>query len=301
MRPRTVLPPSLALAPFRTSEAVEAGVRAARLALDDVSRPFRGLNVVGPAPEKLRARAEALVPLLRPGDAFSHTTAVALFGAPLPRPRDRRIHVTDVGGSGRFRRPGVAGHRAVRAPVTMLGTLPVVEPGTAWFQCASLLPHDDLVAVGDYLVTPRRVLRMPALASVEELVRVIPERARGAARARRALADIRIGAESPMETRLRLLLIRAGLPEPHLNPEVEGLHPDLLYPQWRLILEYEGDHHRTDPKQWRRDIWRREVFQAAGYRVMQVHAADVLAEPEHFLARVSRAIAQQQKQQQHPS
>ena len=71
-------------------------------------------------------------------------------------------------------------------------------------------------------------------------------------------------------------------------------HPDLLYPQWRLAIEYRGDQHRTDPRAWGRDIRRREAFEQAGYFVLPVTKDDVLAEPEALLARVCRAIAQQQ-------
>ena len=140
---------------------------------------------------------------------------------------------------------------------------------------------------------------MPAIASIDALLSAIPARGRGAACARRALRDVRVGAESPMETLLRLLLLRAGLPEPQLNPAVDVgdgiLHPDLLYPEWRVVLEYEGDGHRTDQRQWRRDIARREAFESAGWRVIRVHRDDVLAEPEAFLARVCRILAQRQR------
>jgi very-short-patch-repair endonuclease len=70
------------------------------------------------------------------------------------------------------------------------------------------------------------------------------------------------------------------------------LHPDLAYPEWRVVLEYEGDGHRTDPQQWRRDISRREAFEDAGWRVIRVTGGDVLTEPEAFLARVCRILAQ---------
>jgi very-short-patch-repair endonuclease len=102
-----------------------------------------------------------------------------------------------------------------------------------------------------------------------------------------------------METLLRLLLVRAGLPEPLLNPEVAVgggvLHPDLVYPQWGVVLEYEGDQHRTDPRQWRHDIWRREALESAGWRVVRVHRDDVLAEPQAFLARLCRILAQRRR------
>jgi hypothetical protein len=165
-----------------------------------------------------------------------------------------------------------------------------------WLQLATMLVHDDLVAVGDYLVTPQRRASRPAIASIEALRTAIAPHVRGAGRARRALADVRVGPESRMETLLRLLLVRSGLPEPLVNPpmliEDRMLHPDLAYPQFRVVFEYEGDDHRVDPRRWRADITRREAFEAAGERVIRVHAGDVMAEPEAFLARVCRILAQ---------
>jgi len=287
-------------APFRSVEADAEGVSRKRLRSPDVTQPFRGVNVAGRATLDYIDRVEALLPLLRAGDAFSHITAARLLGAQLPshRQRETRVHVTTIGGGNRVRRPGVAGYRAQALPVTLCRGLPVVEPAHTWVQLATMLSHDDLVAVGDRWVTAqgRGRDRQPALTSIGALRTAIPDRGRGAARARRALADVRVGAESRMETLLRLMLVRSGLPEPLVNPTVriddQNLHPDLLYPGWGVVLEYEGDGHRTDPRQWRRDISRREAFEAAGYRVVRVHRDDVLAEPEALLARVCRIIAQ---------
>jgi very-short-patch-repair endonuclease len=176
----------------------------------------------------------------------------------------------------------------------------VVEPAHVWVQLAAMLPHDDLVAVGDRWVTPqgRGLSARAALTSIDALRAAIPARSRSAARARRALADVRVGPESRMETLLRLLLVRSGLPEPEVNPayEIDGetFHPDLAYPQWAVVLEYEGDVHRTDQRVWRSDIARREAFESAGQRVIRVQALDVLAKPEAFLSRVARIIAQRQ-------
>jgi len=252
--------------------------------------------MLGIAPDRL----ESLATVLRDGEAFSHTTSAALWGIPLPREDRARIHVTASGGANRIRRPGVTGHRATDLPITMLGILPVTTPAYTWVQLAQLLHHDDLVAAGDSLVTPRRVARKPALASIDDLSRAILRNARGAARARRALVDVRVGAESRMETLVRLLLVRSGLPEPDLNPAIQlgpdVYHPDLHYPQWQLAIEYLGDQHRTDPREWGRDIQRREAFEHRGHKVIAVTKHD-LAEPERLLARVCRGIAQQQEAQ----
>jgi very-short-patch-repair endonuclease len=164
-------------------------------------------------------------------------------------------------------------------------------------QCATLLPLDALIAIGDFLVTPDRHRRTSALTTRTELEAAISPGARGAARARGALREVRTGAESPMETRLRLLLMRSGLPEPLLNPAVRVgdrvLHPDILYPDWRVAIEYEGEQHRTDARQWRDDIRRAEWFADGGWRVMRVTKDDVLKEPEQLLARVCRVLAKQ--------
>jgi len=300
MHRKSELPPAFVVRAFRTSEARATGVSAKRLRSRDVHQPFRGLNVAGTMPETVNERATAFAHLLRPADAFSHTTAAALLGAPMPgfAERDVRLHVTTVGGGDRIRRSGVVGHTADVLAITTLGSLPIVDPAHLFAQLATVIRHDDLVASGDYLVTPRRrgSRLMPALTSLDAIRAAIPERGRGAAAARRALGDVRVGAESPMETRLRLLLVRSGLPEPQLNPAVpigdDVLHPDLMYPQWGVVLEYEGDHHRTDAWQWRNDIWRREAFESAGLRVIRVHRDDIQAEPEAFLARLCHILAQ---------
>ncbi|MGN6502152.1 MAG: endonuclease domain-containing protein [Pseudolysinimonas sp.] len=240
-------------------------------------------------------------PLLGPHDAFSHATAALLHGAELPWEFERSptLHVSRVGDT-RFRRPGVRGHRVRRMQVCTVDGLPVVSPAHTWVQLAATLSHDDLVAVGDRWVTPRGPwrARRPPLTSIDALAGAIDDHAgeRGVARARIALRSVRVGSESRMETRLRLLLVGAGLPEPELNPAVpvggRVLHPDLLFRQWGLVLEYEGDGHRTDPTAWRRDISRREALQSAGYRVLQVHSDDMHVEPQRFLARVSRVISE---------
>lgn len=296
MSRRLPLPPELTGAPFRTREVHDFGVSTHRLEASDVLRVFHGVRTTR-VPATIVERAEALATVLRDGEAFSHTTAARLWGIPLPR-REDRIHVTARDEDVRMRRPGVVGHRALAAPVTMLGMLPVIDPSYTFFQLATLLAHDDLVAAGDYLVTPRRVARKPALASVAELHRAIPARARGAARARAALDDVRVGAESPMETALRLLLVRSGLPEPALTPRIElgdsAFHPDLWYAQWGLAIEYLGDQHRTDPTEWGRDITRREAFERRGHAVLAVTKQDV-ADPHRLLARVAHAIAERRR------
>ncbi len=67
--------------------------------------------------------------------------------------------------------------------------------------------------------------------------------------AKRAASLARCGVDSPMESRLRLLIVLAGLPEPRVNLIVRGIDGgwhrryDLAYEDLRLIIEFDGRQH----------------------------------------------------------
>ncbi len=110
------------------------------------------------------------------------------------------------------------------------------------------------------------------------------------------LAPLR-GGESVMETRARLLMLDAGLPEPELNRDVLFEHagwlacPDFSWPGLNVAVEYDGDHHRTDRRQWQRDIARRRLLQEEGWTVIVITADDVLRTPAHMVAMIRDALA----------
>jgi hypothetical protein len=198
-----------------------------------------------------------------------------------------------------MRRAGVIGHSCDHAPpIYVVGGVPVVDPVTSWLQCAALLEVDDLVALGDALAGRWSTNSLARERPVDELRAAVESwgRRRGTARLREALTWIRDRVWSPKETALRLLIVRAGLPEPpERNAAVtDGAggvlgHADLLYRRERLAIEYEGDGHRTDRGQWRRDIARYERFQDAGWRVLRV-SADDLTDTRILVARISRHL-----------
>ncbi|WP_281885723.1 hypothetical protein [Agromyces rhizosphaerae] len=159
----------------------------------------------------------------------------------------------------------------------------MTDAPTTWRHLAGMLSVDELIAVGDYLVSPRGSYGdLPALTEDEALQRSIERtpRLRGAARARDALVDVRAGARSPKETEARLMLCRAGLPEPVLNhPVVDEkgeliAEIDLAYPDDLLGVEYEGDSHR-ERERFRRDIRRIERLQDAGWHMIRLTSDDV--------------------------
>jgi very-short-patch-repair endonuclease len=102
------------------------------------------------------------------------------------------------------------------------------------------------------------------------------------------------GAESPQESRLRLILVAGGLPRPRTQYEVrDGMNRfvarlDLAYPEHRLGIEYDGDHHRTRAA-FRNDLRRLNELRTCGYTVLRFAAAD-LFDPQRVVATVKAAI-----------
>jgi very-short-patch-repair endonuclease len=91
------------------------------------------------------------------------------------------------------------------------------------------------------------------------------------------------------------LLHDAGAPTPVPQYEVRDdngrflARVDLAYPQWRIALEYEGDHHR-ERAQFRRDIARLNALRQAGWVVLRFTADDVLRHSQLLVAQVLAAI-----------
>jgi very-short-patch-repair endonuclease len=137
------------------------------------------------------------------------------------------------------------------------------------------------------------VARLDALAAasgfkvpdVEDLARE-HRRTRGLRQLEKALDLVDAGAQSPMETWLRLLAIRAGFPRPRtqipvLSPDgCRWYYLDMGWEDIKLAAEYDGDHHRSDPDQWAYDIRRLEDLRELGWthvRVVARHrAADII-------------------------
>jgi hypothetical protein len=112
----------------------------------------------------------------------------------------------------------------------------------------------------------------------------------------RAARLMRDGVDSPMETRLRLLIVFAGMPEPTVNVIVRGedgswrMRFDLCYLDQRLIVEYDGRKHADSTEQWERDIYRREELDQMDYRLLIVTSRGVYSEPQRTLERVRDAL-----------
>ena len=118
---------------------------------------------------------------------------------------------------------------------------------------------------------------------------------RGVVRLRRAVALADAGSESPWETRVRVAVVLAGLPQPETQIEVFDEHGrfvarvDFGWRQWKVAVEYDGAHHR-ESAQFARDLRRHNRLVAAGWTVIRVSVADVV-HPDELIAQVARALA----------
>jgi very-short-patch-repair endonuclease len=109
---------------------------------------------------------------------------------------------------------------------------------------------------------------------------------RGVRQLRRALDLYDAGAQSPKETWLRMLVMRAGFPRPRTQIPVARYYLDMGWEDIKLALEYDGDHHRTDRAQFARDITRLEELADLGWTIVRV-AADT--PPHAVIVRLRRA------------
>jgi very-short-patch-repair endonuclease len=104
--------------------------------------------------------------------------------------------------------------------------------------------------------------------------------ARWIRRVDRVLELVDAGAESPKESWLRMVLVEGGYPRPQTQIPVPGPYGEPLYyldmgwPELMVAIEYDGDHHRTDPDRYRRDIKRSEYIHRIGWNRLRVVAGD---------------------------
>jgi very-short-patch-repair endonuclease len=147
------------------------------------------------------------------------------------------------------------------------------------------------------------IIRVDALANAVGLKPVDVERladgrrgARGIVRLRRVLELMDGGAESPQETRTRLLLIAAGFPRPQTQiPVVDEYgafigRVDMGWEEWKVGVEYDGPQHWTNPEQHAHDIDRLAELATQGWVIIRVSRDLLRYRPHVFLARVRDAM-----------
>ena len=262
--------------------------------------------MTSPAPPDLELRSRAAFRWGREAGVLAGYSAAELLGAPCApwgapaelvvpggglrsRPevvvRRDRLHPGEVTELGRPRVTELDRPRAAE-----LDQLRITTPLRTAFDLGRRLPLVEAVVAVDALARvhgfrPDLLLnfavRYPRARGVHGLPEVL------------GLADARSG--SPPETRLRLLLVRSGLPWPRVQHPVlddarrRAVWLDLAYPRHRVGVEYDGGDHLR-PDRVVADIARHTRLVAAGWRVLRYTAREIRTEPDRIVADVASAL-----------
>ena len=276
--------------PFTRRSALAASLSDHELQGAQYQRIFHGIYVRAGIRVTCRVRAVAAMLVAPAGSYVSHHTAAVLWGGWAPDSTE--THIGSPGPLARTQRRGIAAHRAdpTLRPVIRSG-LPVTPPARVFLDLAAEgLGLVDLVAVGDSLVAAGRTTHQELLDAAALW------RGPGCRRARRAARWVRAGVDSVMETRLRMMLVLARLPEPQINVILRAedgswdARIELAYRGILLAIEYEGRQHAESTQQWNSDIRRRTRLEALGWRFILVTAEGVFDRPEETLDDIRNAL-----------
>ena len=278
---------------FRGSSAVATGlVTRNRLRGPGFRRVFTDTYVRSGDELTLELRSLAAYRYAAGRGVMSGYSAAELLGASCGD-KEAPAEIT-ISGGGRRPQPGLLVHRDRIAPGEIQecrGVRVTIPMRTAW-DLARRVDLDDAVAAVDTLA---RVGRFHPDLLLNFLVHYPGARGAGAVADVLALADRRSG--SPMETRLRLLLIHAGLPRPEVQWVVqdpiarEAVWLDLAYPEHRVGIEYDGGEHLS-PERVLSDIRRGTRLVDQGWRIYRYTKREIFTKRELIVSEVRRALTQ---------
>ena len=286
---RPSVPLELKQGPFTAAEATARGVTPKKLRGASYCRVGVGLYRWVGLKEGPELRLAAIARRLPPGAAFSGRTAARLHG--LDMGADDPIEVTIPQPTTVTRRSGAVVHRASlkRSEVVVRLGLAATSALRTVVDLASRDPLTEGVVVADQFLHAKLV----TMTQLHDYV-ATHRGASGIARQRRVFDLAEPGAESPMETRLRMVLILAGLSRPEVQISIYDHRkrflgrPDLLYREQRLAIEYDGGNHRDRLVD---DNRRQNLLIGFGLRLLRFTAADVYGNPELVVMQVRQALS----------
>jgi very-short-patch-repair endonuclease len=281
--------------PFRGTVAVASGfVTPAQLRGSAWRRLLPDVYVAATASLDHRLWCEAA--LVYAGDrtgpiAISGLSAAYLMGVDLRSLGDDRVDVT-VPHHVRLRSQllRVTCARLTAADLSIVTGLTSTTGNRTALDLARSLDRLDAIAAVDAL-THRHLADLTALRSLMLSLPPLWGRQRIAG----VLDQVNSDAESPMESRLRVVLLDGGLPRPVSQFEVRDrdgrlvARLDLAYPAKRVGIEYEGDHHR-ERTAFRRDIARVNALQQLAWTIVRATADDV-RNPAKLLRLIRQLLA----------
>lgn len=270
--------------PFLGQDAVRRGVVTARRLEKDYRAVYRNVYLHKSASITALTRAHAAWLWSGGGAVLVGLSAAAVHGTRWIDPDDP----AEISRPDRHTASGIICHTyALRSTeCCSVNGLRLTTPARTAFDIGRTRPPEQAAVHLDALV---RVSGLKA-ADVLELADLRPG-LRGVRRLRDVMRLIDGGAESPQETRLRLVLINAGLPLPETQIEFRDrfgdvrVRVDMGWRQWKVAVEYDGVQHWTDRRQRSWDIDRIAMLEASGWVVIRV-SAEMLTRPDVVIRRV---------------
>lgn len=270
--------------PFPRFRALDAGIPRATVDSPCFRRLLHGIIVAADVPDSAVLRVKAALACYF-DDAFaSHASAARVWQVPVQtRPGE---HVTVGDDAHRLRRAGVTTHRRPVAAVAVRHGVRVSVLTDLFVELADELSLVELVVAGDWMVRRHGV----RITDLRRAAKDAP--GHGGRLARKAASYVRARVDSPMESRVRMLIVLAGIPEPVVNLSVRDVDGepvrrfDLSWPEVRVIVEYDGRHHVERIEQWESDLERREEIDDEGWRIVVVVAHGVYNDPGRTVQRV---------------
>lgn len=276
--------------PFTRVMAKAAGVSDRMRQSPPWRQVFTGVWVHDGIEDTRELRLQAARLLIPPAGVLCGLTAAWVLGVDVRRLNDLDVHVGFPKGKRIRKRPGLSVCQETLDPadVTEISGVRITTPVRTVFDCLRWLRGVEGIVVADAL-THACLVSLPELATYFASKR----RLRNLRIAERLLEFVEPSTESPMETRLRMLLINAGLPRPKPQHEVRDRldvlvgRLDLSYPDVRLGIEYDGADHW---KQRRDDDRRRAAIRACDWEVCVFSADDIYLTPDATVAFVRQLL-----------
>jgi very-short-patch-repair endonuclease len=190
----------------------------------------------------------------------------------------------------RTRRPaprGIVVHSGIIPDdeICLRASIYCTTPARTAYDIGRRVPRDASIIRIDALLNATRC----AVADVSRIADRYPG-ARGIRRLRTTLDLVDGGAESPQETRLRLLLVRSLATRPVTQIRVGYRRIDMGWPTWKVGVEYDGEQHWTDPDRYAEDIERLEFLAAQGWLIVRVSGRQLRYQPETVVRRVREVL-----------
>lgn len=282
------VPDELKQGSFTVAEARALGVSRRQLQGGSWRRVFHGryrwAGTEGGEDLLLRAVAAAMPA----GFAFAGATAARLLGIDQPVGRRPQVIVPPSAVVSTRAQAEVRRVHLDAGDIVWRDGLPVTSPLRTCFDLAGRLPVVQGVVALDLALHENLVREATLRSYIAD-----HEGTQGVVGARRAIELVDARSESPMETRLRLLLVRNGLPRPDSQVSIRDAggaflgRLDLYYPQANLGIEYDGENHRD---RLASDDQRQNRLLRAGVRLLRYTAIDLSSRSAAVVAEVRSSL-----------